>query len=282
MIANQSIQAMLTDKARNNIFDTVGSGAPTNGTSGTGVGICGKGSLYADYTNGNVYVNTGTISSPTWTRMGGASGAVLASPVLSGTVTGTYTLGGTPTITSPIITGTPNINVLKSNFSTAQVAGAFASDTYLVGSSIPVPTGGWVAGARYYCMFDMVKTGAGTAQFTITLRIGINGSTADTAICSFAFAAGTAAIDSGIFEVWAHFRTVGAGTSAVVVGEAVCSHALAATGLISTGASGNGQLNVVSSGFDSTTANTILGLSINGGASFSGTNTIVEAEYHGF
>lgn len=36
------------------------------------------------------------------------SGAAYPSPVFSGTATGTYTLGGTPTITSPIITGTVN------------------------------------------------------------------------------------------------------------------------------------------------------------------------------
>lgn len=37
--------------------------------------------------------------------LGGTS--TIASPTLSGTVTGTYTLGGTPTISSPIINGTP-------------------------------------------------------------------------------------------------------------------------------------------------------------------------------
>ena len=34
------------------------------------------------------------------------TGTTLASPVLSGTITGTYTLGGTPTISSPILSGT--------------------------------------------------------------------------------------------------------------------------------------------------------------------------------
>lgn len=43
-----------------------GTGAPTNGTSGTGVGKFGKGSIYIDYTNGKQYFNTGTQSSPTW------------------------------------------------------------------------------------------------------------------------------------------------------------------------------------------------------------------------
>lgn len=186
------------------------------------------------------------------------------------------------TLTAPVITGVPNINVLKSAFSTAAVAGGYAADTYLAGSGIAMPTGGFVAGATYTCVFDMVKTAAGTATFTITLRIGTAGTVADTSILSFVFGAGTAAVDSGIFTVTAHFRTVGATTTAVMVGLAECSHALAATGLIATGASGFGQILVTSSGFDSTVAGTTIGLSVNGGASFSGTNSVVETTLRSF
>jgi len=41
--------------------------------------------------------------------------ATITTPVLSGTITGTYTLAGTPTITSPTITGakvTPNVQTI--------------------------------------------------------------------------------------------------------------------------------------------------------------------------
>lgn len=186
------------------------------------------------------------------------------------------------TLTSPVLIGTPNINTIKGNFSTSTVSAGYAADTYLAGSNITMPTGGFVVGARYSCWFDMVKTAAGTAQFTINLRIGTAGTTSDTSIIQWQFAAGTAAADTGTFEVFGHFRTVGSGTNAVLVGTAYCSHALAATGLISTGASGVGQITTVSSGFDSTPAGSIIGLSVNGGASFSGTNTIVEAELHSF
>jgi hypothetical protein len=41
-------------------------GAPTNGTSGTGAGIAGPGSMCIDTTNFNLYLNGGTTSSPTW------------------------------------------------------------------------------------------------------------------------------------------------------------------------------------------------------------------------
>lgn len=47
-----------------------GAGAPTSGTSGTGVGRCGKGSQYTDRTNAKLYINTGTKASPTWTVVG--------------------------------------------------------------------------------------------------------------------------------------------------------------------------------------------------------------------
>jgi hypothetical protein len=174
----------------------------------------------------------------------------------------------------------PSFNsLLKSASSPANQTG-FAADTYLVGSAVPVPPSGFVNGMRYGCTFDMVKTAAGSATPTVIVRIGTLGTTADAAILTFTFAAGTAAADTGTFVVTAHFRLIG--SSAVLVGTCECRHALAATGLISTGASGQGQLSVTSSAFDATPSNTIIGVSFNGGASFAGTNTLVEAELKGF
>ena len=46
----------------------VDAGAPVNGT--TGDNFAGKGSLYVDSTAGVLYINTGTISSPTWVVVG--------------------------------------------------------------------------------------------------------------------------------------------------------------------------------------------------------------------
>jgi hypothetical protein len=43
-----------------------GAGVPVDGVSGTGAGTAGKGSLYSDQTNGKLYVNGGTLASPTW------------------------------------------------------------------------------------------------------------------------------------------------------------------------------------------------------------------------
>lgn len=71
MIFSPNIQAALRDAANNDVWQLVGSGAPVNGTSGTGVGLAGKNSTYNDYTNGAEYFNVGTKASPVWTLVSG-------------------------------------------------------------------------------------------------------------------------------------------------------------------------------------------------------------------
>lgn len=44
-------------------------GAPVNGTSGTFAGVAAKGTLLSDTTNALLYINTGTLASPTWTAV---------------------------------------------------------------------------------------------------------------------------------------------------------------------------------------------------------------------
>ena len=193
-----------------------------------------------------------------------------------------YDLTGQIRIVPPVAANAPVISTLKSNISTADVSAGYATDTYLAGSSIQAPPAGFTVGMRYVCTFDMVKTAAGTAAATVIVRIGTAGAVGDAAILTFTWGAGTAAVDTGTFTVTAHFRTVGSGTTAVLVGTCVCTHALAATGLVATGASGNGQLQVTSSGFDSTPAGSFIGVSFNGGASFSGTNKLVQAELRSY
>lgn len=158
------------------------------------------------------------------------------------------------------------------------VSAGFAADTYLAGSKIDTGTiGKWQVNMVYRCTFDMVKTGAGTATPIVVLRIGALGTTGDAAILTFTFGAGTGVIDSGIFTVEASFTSIGSGTSAVVRGYADLKHQLASTGLTSTGTAGYAVLPVLSSGFDSTTSN-FIGVSFNGGASFSGTLVSTKAE----
>ncbi len=85
---------MLKDLVNNDVFIVANSGAPTDGTSGTGVGLAGPGSLLVDYSNLALYQNTNTKASPTWTK--------------TTTLTGTQTLTN-KTLTSPII-NTATIN----------------------------------------------------------------------------------------------------------------------------------------------------------------------------
>ena len=51
----------------NSVQLLTGSGAPTNAV--TGAKHANKGSLYIDYTNGALYMNTNTQASPTWTQV---------------------------------------------------------------------------------------------------------------------------------------------------------------------------------------------------------------------
>ena len=169
--------------------------------------------------------------------------------------------------------------LIRRAFSTGTVSGGYATDTLVAGTAITFPSGRPpVAGCTYHARFDMVKTAAGTATPLIYVHFGTAGTVADAAIITHTFTAGTAAADTGTFEIWAHFRTVGSGTSAVLVSVCSVNHALAATGLTSGGTGGQFQTAVVSSGFDSTVANSIISVSFNGGASFSGTCTLAEAE----
>jgi hypothetical protein len=45
-------------------------GAPTDGTSGTGAGVAGPGSLCSDYLNAKLYINSNTKASPLWSVVG--------------------------------------------------------------------------------------------------------------------------------------------------------------------------------------------------------------------
>lgn len=90
MITQQSIQGALADAANNNIFDVVGIVAPTNGTSGTGVGICGLGSTYTNTVTGIVYINIGTILSPVWAPQVSTVTGQITSANLTGTSAGQF------------------------------------------------------------------------------------------------------------------------------------------------------------------------------------------------
>jgi hypothetical protein len=147
-------------------------------------------------------------------------------------------------------------------------AAGFAADTYLVGSAVAIPNGKLKAGSKYRLQFHVTKTAAGLATPIVTLRIGTLGTVADSAKLVFTFAAGSAAIDTGIFELTITFNAVGSGTTAVV--EGVCElrkNTITAAGLVATAVANITLTPAASAGFDSTVSGLIIGASYNGGAS---------------
>lgn len=159
-------------------------------------------------------------------------------------------------------------------FATAAQGPGFAADTYLVGSYVKFALGGPKVGTKYKCKFSASKTAAGTATPILTLRTGTAGSTGDTSRGTLTLSAGTAATDSGEFEVTANFRSVGSGSAAVLTAS-LALDSNPTTGFTSLLHAARID---ASAGFDSTTADLGIGISVNGGASAAWTVQLVAAE----
>jgi len=150
----------------------------------------------------------------------------------------------------------------STNYATASTSSGFASDTYLDNTKLTLAALGTpTVGRRYSFRIVVSKTAAGTAAPTLIVRIGTAGTTSDTARITFTWGAGTAAVDRGEIEAECIFTTVGA--SAVLRGKANFTTNLTTTGL----SNAVKALQVTSGTFDSTVANSFIGLSWNGGAS---------------
>lgn len=158
------------------------------------------------------------------------------------------------------------------NASTANQTG-FAADTYLAGSVINIPQGKVKVGTKYRVKFNVVKTAAGVAAPVVTCRVGTAGAIGDAARATLTFAAQTAVVDEGVFELEFDFRAAGA--SAVIQALGVIGHRLAATGLST---SNNSVVINTGAAFDVSAANLKIGLSVNGGASAAWTVSLVSAE----
>ena len=155
-----------------------------------------------------------------------------------------------------------NVNPVV-NFSTGSQSPSAATRTYITGSNISAPTSKLQIGSCFRWTFNITKTNAGTATSTYDICVGTNGTTGDTARVSFTKPAGTAVPDEGYIIIEAICRGP-LSASGVFVGEFVLMHNLSATG--------HAQIpcvvvNTVSSGFDVTTANLIIGVCITSGAS---------------
>lgn len=69
MITLPSIQGSLRDLANNNALMLQIAGNPVDGTAGSGANIAGPGAYLIDTTNGTVYINVGTLLSPSWVNV---------------------------------------------------------------------------------------------------------------------------------------------------------------------------------------------------------------------
>ncbi|MBI3634167.1 MAG: hypothetical protein HY228_00935 [Candidatus Yonathbacteria bacterium] len=250
--AEQALSALATGYMK----VTTGTGVVTS--QATPIPVADGGTGASTLTANNVILGNGT-TAPTFVAPG-TSGNLLQS-------NGTTWTSAAP----PAASGLP-----KYNQSVTTPAAGFAADTYLVGSSITLATPATTlkAGARYHLIFDVSKTAAGTATPIINIRYGTLGTTGDASKCALTWTAQTAATDTGIFEIWATFRTIGSGTTAVLQCAGQRTHGASVTGLGTL----VGETKVATSaGFDSTVANSILGASVNGGTSAVWTITLVQA-----
>lgn len=158
------------------------------------------------------------------------------------------------------------------SYSTTTQTG-FATDTYMAGSAIPIPKGKLKVGTKIRWKFNCSKTAAGVVAPVITVRSGTNGSTADSSRGTMTFAAQTAAIDSGVFEIEGTVRAIGASTVIQFMG--TLGHVLAATGL----STANHSVAILTtSAFDSTGTNLKIGFSLNAGSSAAWTVNLCNGE----
>lgn len=161
--------------------------------------------------------------------------------------------------------------ILSRNWSTASQGAGFASDTYITGSNLLIPSFGMQVGQLYRWWVTFSKTAAGTATPILIVRIGAAGAIGDTARNTMTGQAATAAVSGGIMLAECFVRTVSA------TGVTVGSFGFA-SGVLGPG----GGIDNVSGTFDNTAvAGQYVGISLNAGASAAWTVTSVHAELIG-
>lgn len=128
----------------NVIIPFVSATTPVDGTSGTGAGLAGKGSVAVAVDTGAWYYNTGTKLSPTWTAFGSTAGAATPSSVTSsGKVVSTSPTAGVGYQTGAggaVTQGTSRVTGVTLNTATGAItlvsaAGSTTPATFTVTSS---------------------------------------------------------------------------------------------------------------------------------------------------
>lgn len=137
----------------------------------------------------------------------------LTAPVLSGSLTGTYTLAGTPTISSPSISSAV-MTTMASSVITSGTAQATTSGTFKDFTSIP----SWVK--RITVMFNGVST-SGTTAMRVQLGTGVTPTYSATYVSIVGAIAGGTAASSSFTDGFAIQRTAVA--AALYSGTIVCT-----------------------------------------------------------
>lgn len=167
------------------------------------------------------------------------------------------------------------------NWSIANDVSAFATDLYLVGSNVLLPSFGMQAGTKYFLQASASKTGNGTGTPVYTVRIGSAGSAADTSRLALTGPAQTAIADIGTLNILLVVRNVGA--SGVIQGTAWWEHRGTAANTTTSGTGfandSTGHVEGTATPYDnSAEGGKYIGISINGGASNAWTVTQVHAQ----
>lgn len=143
----------------NDVFHSTGSGAPTSGTSGTGVGVAGPGSIYTNYATGTQYTNTNTKASPTWSVIGSAA---------------SYGTAGTVTQITSRTTGV-TLNAALGQITLVSAAGSTTPATFTVTNSLvtasSVPTVVQKSGTDLYTI-SVSAVAAGSFNITFNTKSG--------------------------------------------------------------------------------------------------------------
>jgi hypothetical protein len=150
---------------------------------------------------------------------------------------------------------------------------ANATDTYLTGSDLTF-VGNNKIGTMLKWTLIATKTNAGTAAPTYNIRFGTGATVTDTARITTTGVAQTAATDVAQIDITALVRATGATT--VVAAGVNLMHSNGVSGFKND--EGNNITQGVSTAFDSTPANTKVGLSINPGTAGVWTFQVVAAE----
>jgi hypothetical protein len=152
----------------------------------------------------------------------------------------------------------------RGNQSVADQAIGASVTAYITNSNIAVPTAKLRIGTWFRYRLWINKTAAGTVALILLVKLGTLGTTGDTTLFTLTLGVGTAAVDSGWFDLWIVCRGP-LSAAGIFQLEGAFDHSLATTGLNNV----QRQLfELTSAAFDVTTAGLILGLAITTGASY--------------